>query len=141
MKTNQYHFTHTSYKRINEIGVDINKPVICSGKLSYNQMLYSNKIGCLTVIYNVQALGKIYMPLIRKRQDYALWLVILKREKYVYGFDKILSLYRVRSESISNNKLEMLKWNWKLFREIENFSFLKSLYYVFANIVTKIVNG
>ena len=47
-------------------------------------MLSENIIGCLTVIYNQEKLGKIYMPNIRKRQDYGLWFKILKNEKFNY---------------------------------------------------------
>ena len=140
MRANKFYFTYTSYNKINENNISLNESVVCKNKLSYKQMLYSNKIGCLTVIYDVQFFGKIYMPLIRKRQDYALWLVLLKKEKYAYGLNLELSSYRLRDYSISSNKFEMLKWNWKMFREIEKLSFIKSLYFVLANVLIKILN-
>ena len=141
METHNYNLTFTSYKRINEDGKDINSTVDCSKTLTYDQMLTSNKIGCLTAMYNADNLGKIYMPLIRKRQDYALWLKILKKEKIAYGLTIVLSVYRIRNNSMSKNKFEMLKWNWLLFRKIEKLSFLKSLYLVLSNIFIKIIKG
>jgi teichuronic acid biosynthesis glycosyltransferase TuaG len=137
METHNYNFTHTSYKKINEEGEDLNSIIICKDVLTYNQMLFSNKIGCLTAMYNADNLGKIYMPIIRKRQDYGLWLKILKKKEVAYGLNVVLSKYRLRNNSISNNKFEMLKWNWLLFRKIEKLSFFKSLYLVLSNILIK----
>lgn len=141
MNKNNFNFTFTSYNRIDEDGKDLNSIITCKKTLSYNQMLYSNKVGCLTAMYNAENLGKIYMPIIRKRQDYALWLKLLKIEKRAYGLDIVLAKYRIRRNSISNNKIEMLKWNWLLFRKIEKLSFLRSLYLVLSNIFIKIIKG
>ena len=138
METHCYNLTFTSYKKIDEEGKDLNLIVTCYNTLTYNQMLYSNKIGCLTAMYNSDKLGKIYMPILRKRQDYALWLKILKKEKKAYGLDIVLSKYRVRDNSISNNKIEMLKWNWQVFRKIEKLSFVKSSFLVLSNVFIKI---
>ncbi|AUC84410.1 glycosyl transferase [Polaribacter sp. ALD11] len=138
MVHNNYNLTYTSYNIISENDVAPKKTVFCKPELNYKQMLYSNKIGCLTAMYNSANLGKIYMPEIRKRQDYALWLKILKKEKMAYGFQEVLAFYRVRSNSISNNKMEMLKWNWILYKKVEKLSYFESLFYVTSNILNKI---
>ena len=138
MITNNYNLTYTSYSIITNNSLKPKKNVLCKATLNYQQMLYSNKIGCLTAVYNSNNLGKIYMPEIRKRQDYALWLKILKIEKNAFGLEEILALYRVRSNSISNNKIEMLKWNWFLYRKIEKLSYIKSIFYVTSNILNKL---
>jgi glycosyltransferase involved in cell wall biosynthesis len=140
MLNNNYNLTHTSYGLITEKGILLNKNVFCEPKLSYEKMLFSNKIGCLTAMYNAGNLGKMYMPEIRKRQDYALWLKILKQEKYAYGLPSVLATYRDRSNSISNNKIEMLKWNWLLYRKVEKLTHFKSLFYVLSNILNKFFN-
>ncbi len=75
------------------------------------------------------------MPNIRKRQDYALWLQILKTEKFAYGIDIPLAFYRIRQDSISKNKFQLIKWNWILFYKIEKYSLNKALYYLFLNII------
>lgn len=106
--------------------------------LTYRDMLLSNFIGCLTAIYDQEQLGKIHMPLLRKRQDYGLWLRILKRIPEVHGIKQSLALYRNQNDSISSNKLEMLKWNWLLFFRIEKVGFFKSLLYLLRNIQYKI---
>ncbi|MCI2228403.1 glycosyltransferase [Polaribacter sp. MSW13] len=139
MIANNYNLTYTSYKVIKEDGSNLSKSIICEEKLSYKDMLFSNKIGCLTAIYNKDCLGKIYMPNLKKRQDYALWLKILKKESYAYGLPKILAKYRNRQESISNNKIEMLKWNWKLYRQVEKLSYFRALFYVSSNVLNKLL--
>jgi teichuronic acid biosynthesis glycosyltransferase TuaG len=78
------------------------------------------------------------MPKIRKRQDYALWLKILKKEEKAYGIQKVLACYRERNNSISNNKIEMLKWNWILYYKVEKLSYFKSLFYLTSNIINKV---
>ncbi|GAB7256597.1 glycosyltransferase family 2 protein [Polaribacter sp. OB-PA-B3] len=138
MIENNYNLTHTSYSTINETSEKPIKKFVCRPILSYKNMLYSNRIGCLTVIYNADKLGKIYMPNIRKRQDYALWLKILKIEKHAYGIQEILAHYRLRNQSISNNKFEMLKWNFYLFKNIEKMSYVKSFFYLSSNVLNKL---
>lgn len=139
MTTNNYELTFGSYSKIDEEGRDTpNSTVKVLKRLSYKDMLTSNKMGCLTVMYNSDVLGKMYMPLIRKRQDYALWLKILKKIPYAYGFQEIIGKYRIREASISSSKIEMLKWNWKLFYKIEQRSLIASVYSVFMNVCYKL---
>ena len=137
MELNNYNFTYSSYQKMDESGSLGNLVTIVKDRLNYKDMLSSNKIGCLTAVYNAEVLGKIYMPLIRKRQDYALWLKILKLTDFAYGLDEVLACYRIREVSISSSKVEMLQWNWKLFRAIEKKNFVMSLYYLMQNILNK----
>ena len=139
MIKNNYPLSYTSYEIINENGTLANKTINCKPKLDYNRMLYSNEIGCLTAMYNKDILGKIFMPEIRKRQDYGLWLKILKLEKYAFGLTKVLAQYRDRSKSISNNKVEMLKWNWNLYKNVEKLSYFRATYYTMCNVVNKLL--
>ena len=139
MLKNNYSLTYTSYEIINEEGNLTNKIIKCKDKLDYNRMLYSNEIGCLTAMYNKNILGKIFMPEIRKRQDYGLWLKILKSEKYAFGLDTVLAQYRDRSQSISNNKVEMLKWNWNLYKNVEKLSYFRATYYTLCNVINKLL--
>ena len=140
MEENDYNFTYTWYEKINEKGNLLNKIVKSKDKITYKGLLKCNQIGCLTAIYNQEKLGKIYMPLIRKRQDYALWLQILKQVDYGYCLEENLAQYRLVKDSISSNKLNLIKYNWKLFREIESMGKLRALYYLFFNILKKIKN-
>lgn len=122
---------------MSEGGVLQNKYINPPLKISYKDILKSNYIGCLTAIYDTQKIGKIYMPLISKRQDYGLWLRILKKTDFAYGLDESLAIYRIMSNSVSSNKYKLLKYNYLLFREHEGLSSVKSFYYLMWNILLK----
>lgn len=70
-----------------------------------------------------------YMSSLRKRQDWGLWLEILAKCKVAYGVKEPLAYYRLRSGSISNNKLNLVKYNINVYRKILKFSLLKSYSY------------
>lgn len=137
MEENNYDFSFTKYQKILEHGALTGETVKALKKITYKEALYYNPIGCLTAIYNAEKLGKIYMPLIRKRQDYGLWLKILKLTDG-YGLNENLAKYRLRKESISAKKIELIKWHWKLYREFEKLNFFKSIFYIFCYIFVKI---
>ena len=99
--------------------------------INYSNLLYTNSIGCLTVILDINLLGgKIYMPLIIKRNDYALWLSILSRGFVAHGLEDSLAHYRQRKSSLSSNKLQVLKYQWLVYRQYQRFGILKSFYYM-----------
>lgn len=140
MNEKNYPFTYTYYEKIDSNGKLLEPKVTSPDEINYIKMLKSNYIGCSTAIYNQAILGKIYMPDIRKRQDYGLWLKILKSTEKGYCLKETLMQYRVRPGSISRNKLGLIRYNWKLFREIEGFGSFKAMYYLFCNIYNKIIN-
>ena len=97
--------------------------------VDYSTLLKQNIMGCLTVMYDSEKLGKVYMPDISKRQDFALWLKILKKTSFAYGLDEPLAYYRVRTSSVSSNKIIASTYNWKLYREVEKLPLYKAIYY------------
>lgn len=130
MECNKYNFTCTSYDQIDEHGKNKNFRVVPKKKLTYKDLLKNNYVGNSTAIYNCKNLGKIKTPNIRKRNDYALWLQVLKKEKYVYGLNEVLMHYRVRENSVSSKKIDLIKYQWQLYHEIEKVSFLKTIYLI-----------
>ena len=81
MKENNYNFVCSSYEQIDEQGNKNGKIIKCKKKVDYNGVLLSCPVGNSTVMYNVQKLGKFEVPNIRKRNDDALWLKMLKKEQ------------------------------------------------------------
>lgn len=118
----------SAYRKIDEEG-KLGAIIEVPEKVSYFDILKSNSIGCSTAIYDTRKIGRIYMPNIRKRQDQGLWFKILKQGYLAYGINKPLVLYRVHKNSISSNKFRVLKDQWRIYREIEKLSLLKSIYY------------
>jgi len=133
MNTNNLEFTYSAYKLIDENDNDLgvfSPPALAN----YNSLLKTNFIGCLTAIYDTKKIGKMYMPNILKRQDYGLWLKILKEIKTTKGIIEPLAMYRIRKNSVSSNKLKAAMYQWKIYRDVEDIGFFKSLYY-FANYI------
>jgi|TARA_B110000914_G_scaffold224379_1_gene242023 glycosyltransferase involved in cell wall biosynthesis len=127
MRKGDYALTYTSYEKFKNRDTFISN-IYSLNKLSYNNMLRNNYIGCLTAIYDSKKLGKILMPNIRRRQDYALWLKILKQIDYAYGLDIVLSKYRVLETSLSKGLVTNLKYTFYMFRDVEKFSFVKAFF-------------
>lgn len=130
MEDNNYNFTCTDYEQIDEKGNSLNRVIKTKNKTDYNGVLLTCPIGNSSVMYNVENLGKFEVPNIRKRNDDALWLQILKKEKYIYGMKEVLMKYRIRENSISSNKLQLVKYHWKLYREIEHLSVARSVFHI-----------
>lgn len=130
MEENNYNFSCTSYEQIDEDGKELNKVINSKQKADYNRVLLDCPVGNSTVIYNVEKLGKFKVPNIRKRNDDALWLQILKNERYIYGMNEVLMKYRIRQNSISRNKVDLIKYHWQLYREIEHLSVIRSIFHI-----------
>ncbi len=131
MKKNHYAFTYTGFDKINEAGKVIGTILPYKDEVCYYDLLKSNHIGCLTAMVDLKMLGcKMYMPDIKKRQDQGLWLDVLKEVDKAYCLYEILGQYRIRDGSISVNKINNLKYQWKLYRNIEKINIVKSFYYM-----------
>ncbi|WP_342668062.1 glycosyltransferase family 2 protein [Carnobacterium funditum] len=130
MKKNNAVFTYTAFETISEEGKVLKNKVNVPTKLNYSDLLKNTAIACSTVIINRTAVGNFSMPLVRKGQDTATWLMLLKNNTtYAYGLNEVLSSYRNVKGSISDDKFSALKRTWNTYYHIEKLSFLKALYY------------
>ncbi len=110
--------------------------------VTYRTMLQANFIGCLTAMYNRDRLGTRLMPDLRKRQDYALWLSILRDGGTARGMTEPLALYRAaRPGSLSENKVELVRHNWHLYRKVEGLSAVRSAMSLTTATIRSVRNG
>lgn len=108
-----------------EVGYNIALP-----RVTFGMMKRDNKIGCSTAVYDVKRLGrKVYMPDIRKRQDWALFLTIIRKCRVAYGIRRPLILYRRHSHSVSSNKLSLVKYNVNVYELILGYNKLQAYFY------------
>lgn len=139
MKENDYAISFTEYEEIDESGKKLNILIKAPKKaVTYRKYLLTNPIGCLTGMYSVKKLGKVYMPNLKNREDTGFWLNILKKDK-AYSLKENLAEYRIRKGSLSAKKYELIKYHWYLYRKVEKLSFLESILYLVSTIVTKIL--
>ena len=99
-------------------GVNISPSHVTLGMLKRD-----NKIGCLT--------AKFYMPAIRKRQDWALFLNILKECQICFCITEPLAYYRQRVNSVSSNKFSLVKYNVNVYETVFGYTRLRAYLYFF----------
>ena len=139
MKQNNIFFSYTNYDLMNELGEKMNKTVKPISPIDYKELLKGNSIGCLTVIIDQKKIGEFKMPLLRKGQDYATWLNILRKGNVAYKIDKNLAIYRVVKDSLSRNKISALKRTWNIYYNYEDLNLIKSSYYFLIYLYRAIV--
>lgn len=130
MKKHNQYMCFSSYLLMDEQGNRIPRMIEALPFLTYDKLLRSNYVGNLTAIYDVRKTGKILSPKLRKRQDWGLWLTLIKKFGTVKGILEPLAIYRIRKESLSRNKYSLLIHNFKIYREFLNFGRLKSTYLI-----------
>jgi glycosyltransferase involved in cell wall biosynthesis len=130
MVKNRLAFSWTSYEVINESGIRT-RTQYAPQHCSYEDLLTKRAvIGCLTAVYDRTMLGLQFMPRIRMRQDFGLWLKLLRVSEVsglsVAGLTEPLAQYRVHGEGMTSNKIQAAWYQWRLYRDIERLSLLKS---------------
>lgn len=118
-------FSFTAMERIDEHGRHLAWTGVPE-RVDYSEMLRTNYVGCSTAMYDTSVLGRVEMPLIRRRQDYALWLRLLRQLGAAHGLNEPLVRYRVRAGSVSANKLTTAVYTWRVYRELEGLSRFRS---------------
>lgn len=130
MINNNLGMSYASYRLISEDGAVLTKGVEALPVLTFQKLLKSNYVGNLTGMYDVEKAGKILGPEFRKRQDWALWLSVLKKVGVAGGINEPLAAYRIRKNAISGNKLSLLKYNFLIYKEFMGWDYLKSSLYM-----------
>lgn len=98
-------FTYGDYAIVDgENGESIGR-FVTPDSLGYDQLLTRCPIGCSTVAYNQDILGKQYMPTIRRGQDWALWLALTRRGFEASKYPGCDVIYHRMRGSLSRRKL------------------------------------
>ena len=139
LKTNNLHFTFSFYDCIDEDGNNLNRRVEAPLNLTYNQLFFCNYVGNLTAIYDVGYFGKILLPASQKRQDWRLWLTILKQIQVTKPVPETLAFYRIRKDSISSSKFKLIKHNFGVYREFHGFNFVFSVLLMVRFLFTQLI--
>lgn len=123
----------SNYEKINEQGIQNNRIITAPLLVDYKKLLKGNVIACCTCVYDSSKTGKLYFNN-QGHEDYALWLEILKKGYFAKNTGLISAKYRVRNASISSNKYKVIFWIYTIYRENENMSIIKSIYYSFITL-------
>lgn len=135
MEENGYAFTYTRYSEVGENGRSLGRTVSGPGRITRRGMYNYCWPGCLTVMYDAAAVGLVQIKDIRKNNDYAMWLKVCHKAD-CYLLDETLAQYRRREGSISRHGYgELIKWHYRLFRQAEGMSVLRSVVGLLRNII------
>jgi glycosyltransferase involved in cell wall biosynthesis len=139
LKDNKAPFTFSFYDCIDEVGNPLNKRVEAPINLSYRQLFFCNYVGNLTGIYERNYFGKIAISSTRKRQDWMMWLTILKKVKTVKPVPESLAFYRIRDNSLSASKFDLIKHNFAVYRSFHGFNFVSASFIMIGFLFTQLL--
>jgi len=136
LEKNGFLFGCSSYGKIDENGRNLGYHVTPPPVWDYSTLLHDCP-GNSTVIVKGDLIRGIEVPDIRKRNDYLLWLKVIKQAENLHGLNEPLAYHRVHGDGISRSKSSLIRYHWKIYREYENLGFWKSANLVFYWIVRK----
>jgi teichuronic acid biosynthesis glycosyltransferase TuaG len=118
-----------TYKRHDEDLNPLLEDFVAEDNITYDRILYNCPIPMLTSMYDTKRIGKIPIPEVDMREDYAMWIEILKRIPKARAIKEPLAIYRIRKTSYSRNKFLILRKQFNVYYKYLKLSLLKSTYY------------
>ena len=130
MIKNNLEICHTSYEILNNKNI---KKKIMKAKTfeNYKQLLFSCDIGLSTVMLKKKIITKTCkFPNLKTKEDFVLWLLILKKNIKIGSLEKNLTKWRKLDDSLSSSVSQKLKDGYTLYNDYMKYNFLKSLWYL-----------
>ena len=129
MKNNKLNFSHTNYSIINKHSKLVGKFKV-KKVISYKELLSSCDIGLSTVIVSTKILKNNFFSKLKTKEDYQLWLKIIKKINFIYGLKKELSSWRSLKNSLSSSIIQKICDSFRLYYQYEKFNIFISCFYV-----------
>jgi teichuronic acid biosynthesis glycosyltransferase TuaG len=130
MKKNQCLISYCSYNEVNIKNVYI-RTIFSKREINYNDLLYNCSIGLSTVMISRRIIKLIKFPNLSTKEDFALWLLLLRKGIKFCGLNKILVSWRNVPSSLSASLYNKVYNSFRVYFYYENFSLIKSLFMVF----------
>lgn len=127
MENGDVQLVYTAIQKIESNGCHFGRTQCVAPEVDYQTLLSNPLIGCSTVLLDYDSVGRPLMPDIRKRQDFAFWLKLLREGAVARGVDEPLTYYRVRPGSLSSNKLSAALYTWEVYRRLEGLPLRRAL--------------
>lgn len=135
MEENGYAFSYHEYIEIDEKDKELGVKV--SGKQHVGKlgMFSCCWPGCLSVMYDASKIGLIQIEDIKKNNDTAMWLKVIKKAD-CYLLKECLGKYRRRANSITPKPIWQRIWaHYPLFRVAERMNPVAATFWVMMNVV------
>lgn len=104
-------------------------------QLGYAEFLRGCPIGCLTVAFDQHALGKRYMPDVRRGQDWGFWLELTRDGAIARRYPGCHAYYHRAGRSLSSAKFSKAADIYRIYREQEGIGPLRSLRYLLPHVL------
>ena len=140
IKQNNVGFCYSFVQCMNESG----EPLQCYKAPSWvglSRMKTANFVPCLTVILDTELVGTVEQPNIKKRNDFALWLKILRENRGMKAicYEEVTALYRINSYGLSGNRFHTIPYFRRCLVEYAHCSLLSSYFYTFIYLCISIL--
>ena len=131
MKKNNFLISHTNYKIINKQNKILYSRVARNFN-NINELLKSCDIGLSSVLVKKEILiGNCLFARLKTKEDFVLWLNILKKNIKIVSFKKNLMYWRKLDNSLSSSILQKLFDGFSVYNKYMKFNWIKSLYFLF----------
>jgi teichuronic acid biosynthesis glycosyltransferase TuaG len=106
MTKNNYKLTHTAYYVVDKNEKIIQRNIIKNNIIDYHYLIKSCDIGLSTVMIDKSIIKFEKFPNLKTKEDYVLWLKLLKRGYKFFGLNKLLVSWRISDNSLSSSKMQ-----------------------------------
>ncbi|KFE97717.1 glycosyl transferase family 2 [Chryseobacterium formosense] len=130
MQKNNAELVYCNYSRCDEYTMEpILKDFEADKIVTFSNLLKTCRLAPVSTIYDTKRVGKFYFPIKSKREDHVMWLNLLKEIPKGYPLKKTMAKYRMRKNSVSRKKKNIIKDQYLVYKDFMGFSTVKSLYY------------
>ena len=125
MKDQGCALSYTAYRRVSSDGGDVGRLIPVPPRMTYGALLHNTAIATLTAMVDTAQTGPLQMAEMR-RDDYILWLSLLRRGFAARGLQEDLARYRAVGGSLSSRPGRSAAWVWLVYRQAEQLGPLRS---------------
>ena len=129
MLKNNLRISHTSYKIINDKGIEIGQNNSIKN-LTYNELIKSCDIGLSTVMLKKEVLKKSKFKDLKTKEDYALWLELARNGEIFSYIEEPLTCWRRANKSLSSSFLLKLLNGFRVYYIFEKKNLFMSIFLV-----------
>jgi len=130
MTINKALFSFNSYNIINKKNKIIGA-IKAQKEINYKSLLKSCDIGLSTVMFHKSLKKYIIFPKLKTKEDYVVWLRLVKNKVNLFGIKKILSAWRKVNNSLSSSVYQKMIDGYKVYRIYEKKSIISSIIFLF----------
>tara|TARA_X000000950_G_scaffold38683_1_gene41368 strand:- start:20021 stop:20773 length:753 start_codon:yes stop_codon:yes gene_type:complete len=131
LKNKNTDICHTSYKIINGQNKKIGFRE-ARNFFTVNDLIKSCDIGLSTVMLRKTILNKnLKFPKIQTKEDFVLWLKLLKKKIKIYGLKENLVSWRKSKNALSSSFFRKILDGFRVYNKYMNFNLITSIYYLF----------